>query len=135
MKTPYQNLFLIVLIITGIPFFISGNSNDSDINNLNQIKNNTYDFAVPDQTRIDSHAGEMSNYMYHGILDVNPRADIQFVPALGTHKLMTAVDIRKMYGDIPLTRFRNHDHQNGVVKIGEIKRKLIRKTYLKVLIK
>ncbi|MCE7736360.1 MAG: hypothetical protein GPJ54_15880 [Candidatus Heimdallarchaeota archaeon] len=62
MKTPYQNLFLIVLIITGIPFFISGNSNDSDINNLNQIKNNTYDFAVPDQTSENPGVFKLVNF-------------------------------------------------------------------------
>ena len=47
-------------------------------------------------------------------------AEVDILPALGTHKPMSKDEIEKMYGDIPQDKFINHDWINGVVRIGEV---------------
>ncbi len=70
----------------------------------------------PDFTRFHSHAGLLTSYawQYYGpkLTDV--------LPAIGTHAPMTADEIRRMFGDVPLDLFRVHDWRNGIVTLGEV---------------
>jgi nickel-dependent lactate racemase len=70
----------------------------------------------PDFTRMHSQSGVVTElaWEYYGdkLVDV--------LPALGTHKPMTDVEIATMYGATPRGLFRNHDWRNDVVTLGEV---------------
>ncbi len=72
----------------------------------------------PDFTRLNSNAGELTAILY-GLLA--PRAQVDIIPAIGTHFPMTEKEIRTMFGPgIPLDRFRVHDWRRGVRCLGEV---------------
>lgn len=72
----------------------------------------------PDFTRFNSNAGELTAIL-HGMLA--PRAQVDILPALGTHFAMTEKEIRAMFGpDIPLDRFFEHDWRHGVKHLGDV---------------
>jgi len=77
----------------------------------------------PDFTRFHSRAGEITEfaYQFYG----NAITDI--LPALGTHFPMKKEEIHKMFGEIPLSLFREHDWRNDVVKVGEVPAEFINK--------
>jgi nickel-dependent lactate racemase len=68
----------------------------------------------PDFTRFHSRAGELTchAYDYYG----DQMTDI--LPALGTHKPMTASEIETMFPGIPAHRFRVHDFRSGIETLG-----------------
>ncbi len=70
----------------------------------------------PDITRLHSKAGELTEllWQYYGdrLVDV--------MPALGTHKPMSDVQIAGMFGGTPHSLFRVHDWRNDVVTLGEV---------------
>lgn len=70
----------------------------------------------PDITRLHSRAGELAEmaWEYYGknLTDV--------LPALGTHRPMTAAEIKRMYGKMPLALFREHDWREGIITLGEV---------------
>jgi len=70
----------------------------------------------PDFTRFHSHAGVLTGYAweYYG----SKLTDV--LPAIGTHAPMTADEIRRMFGEMPLDLFRVHDWRNGLVTLGEV---------------
>jgi len=70
----------------------------------------------PDITRLYSQAGILTQFtwQYYG----NKITDILL--ALGTHYAMTSGEIKRMFGDVPLRLFRNHDWRNDVVTLGEV---------------
>ena len=70
----------------------------------------------PDITRFHSRAGELTELLfeYYG----NRLTDV--LPAIGTHRSMTAVEIARMYGKIPAALFRQHDWREGIVILGEV---------------
>mgnify|MGYP002640425152 CR=1 FL=1 len=70
----------------------------------------------PDFTRFHSFAGALTNsaWKYYG----NKITDV--LPALGTHTPMLEKQIKEMYADVPLDRFRDHDWRNDVVTIGQV---------------
>ncbi|MDP6524666.1 MAG: D-mannonate epimerase [Kiritimatiellia bacterium] len=70
----------------------------------------------PDFTRFHSRAGELTRYAYQYYGDV--MTDI--LPAIGTHAPMTAPEIEEMFGDIPISLFREHDWRNGITTLGEV---------------
>lgn len=70
----------------------------------------------PDFTRFHSHAGELTRYTREFYGDM--LTDI--LPALGTHAPMTEEQIKKMFGEVPLDLFREHDWRNEVVTMGEV---------------
>ncbi|MBL7005628.1 MAG: DUF2088 domain-containing protein [Spirochaetia bacterium] len=70
----------------------------------------------PDITRFHSRAGEITEIAYNYYGD----AVKAIMPALGTHVPMTENEIRKMFGNVPATLFRDHDWRNDVVTLGEI---------------
>ena len=72
----------------------------------------------PDYTRFYSGAGYITNVYYHALSAQGAQVDI--LPALGTHKAMSADQLDAMFGDIPHDRFFVHDWRHEVVKLGEI---------------
>src|SRR5512135_3316776 len=77
----------------------------------------------PDHTRLNSDAGELTRLLYEML---SPKAEVDIMPALGTHTPMTEAQLRLMFGNgIPLTRFKVHDWRNGVRQVGEVPGKLI----------
>ena len=72
----------------------------------------------PDFTRFHSGAGFITNVYYHALTERGAEVDI--LPALGTHEPMTDGQLDAMFGDIPHERFFVHDWRHDVVKMGEI---------------
>jgi len=78
----------------------------------------------PDFTRFNSNAGELTAILYDLL---TPEAEVDVMPALGTHAPMTEEEIRTMFGpDIPLSRFHVHDWRQGLVHRGDIPGDLLR---------
>jgi nickel-dependent lactate racemase len=77
----------------------------------------------PDHTRLNSDAGELTRLLYELL---SPTAEVDIMPALGTHSPMTEAQLRMMFGDtIPLMRFKVHDWRNGVRHVGDVPGKLL----------
>lgn len=77
----------------------------------------------PDYTRFNSNAGVLTAMLYEML---SPTAEVDIIPALGTHFAMTEEEIRHMFGTgIPLDRFVVHDWRNEVVSLGEIPGELV----------
>jgi nickel-dependent lactate racemase len=68
----------------------------------------------PDITRYHSRAGELTRMVwdYYG----DKLTDI--LPALGTHKPMTEVEIEKMFGSVPRHLFRVHNWRKDLTTLG-----------------
>jgi nickel-dependent lactate racemase len=78
----------------------------------------------PDHTRLNSDAGELTALLYELL---SPIAEVDIMPALGTHSPMTEAQLRMMFGaSIPLARFKVHDWRNGIRQVGTVPGKLIR---------
>ncbi len=78
----------------------------------------------PDFTRFNSNAGPLTAMLYDML---SPTAQVDIIPALGTHFPMTEREIRIMFGEkIPLDRFKVHDWRNDVVTLGEVPSEKIR---------
>jgi nickel-dependent lactate racemase len=77
----------------------------------------------PDFTRFHSNAGFITNVYYHALKDI---ADVDIIPALGTHAPMTREECQKMYGDIPFEKFIEHRWRDDVVNIGTVPEKYLR---------
>ncbi len=79
-------------------------------------KRNKILIIPPDFTRYHSKAGELTSYAYcyykDRIKDV--------LPALGTHKAMSDLEIEKMFKGVPKELFRVHDWRNDVVTVGKV---------------
>lgn len=71
----------------------------------------------PDITRFHSKAGYITNRYYHLL---KHEVDVDILPALGTHKLMTEEQCTMMFGDIPYEKFIYHDWRNDVVEVGKV---------------
>src|ERR1700735_1319498 len=75
----------------------------------------------PDRTRAASRAGGLTRYAweYYG---EGLRA---VLPALGTHKAMSAEQIAAMFGDVPSSLFHVHKWRDDVETIGVVPREFI----------
>lgn len=71
----------------------------------------------PDFTRFHSNAGLITNTYYHLLKD---KAQVDILPALGTHVAVTKEQAEEMFGDIPYEKFIYHNWREDVVKIGEV---------------
>lgn len=71
----------------------------------------------PDFTRFYSNAGIITNTYYHLLKDY---AEVDILPALGTHEAMTKAECEEMFGDIPFEKFIYHNWREDVVSIGEV---------------
>ncbi len=72
----------------------------------------------PDFTRFHSNAGFITNVYYHELTERG--ADVDIMPALGTHKPMTREQFAQMYGDVPFEKVLVHDWRRDVVRLGEV---------------
>ena len=50
----------------------------------------------PDHTRLNSDAGELTRLLYEML---SPKAEVDIMPALGTHSPMTEAQLRMMFGE------------------------------------
>ena len=71
----------------------------------------------PDFTRFYSNAGYITNLYYHLLKEF---AQVDILPALGTHEAMTKAECEEMFGDIPFEAFIYHNWREDVVSIGEV---------------
>jgi nickel-dependent lactate racemase len=76
----------------------------------------------PDFTRYHSRAGELTAaaYQHYG---ENLRA---VLPAVGTHAVMTAEQLDKMFAGVPASLFHKHDWRKDTVCLGEVPSEYIR---------
>ncbi len=72
----------------------------------------------PDFTRFHSGAGYITNVYYHALKEKGAQVDI--LPALGTHVPVTREQAKAMFGDIPYEALIPHDWRHDVIKIGEV---------------
>ncbi|MEI6514563.1 MAG: lactate racemase domain-containing protein [bacterium] len=73
----------------------------------------------PDHTRLNSMAGPITAIAYRLLAGWGAQVDI--MPALGTHAPMGAAELKMMFGaDIPAGKFLSHDWRNDVVSRGVI---------------
>ena len=72
----------------------------------------------PDFTRFHSNAGFITNPYYHILQDMGAQVDI--LPALGTHEPVTREQAAVMFGDIPYEKLIPHNWRTDVVWLGEI---------------
>jgi nickel-dependent lactate racemase len=78
----------------------------------------------PDHTRLNSNAGELTRLLYEMLA---PNVEVDILPTLGTHSVMTEAQLRMMFGEvIPLDRFKVHDWRKGVRHVGTVPGKLLR---------
>lgn len=70
----------------------------------------------PDITRVHSRAGLLTRFAY----DRYGSALTDILPALGTHKPMTAEEIREMFPGVPESLFRVHRWRTDVETLGEV---------------
>lgn len=82
---------------------------------LNLSKLNKVLLIPPDATRAHSGAGKLTNIYYHLL---HGACTVNILPALGTHVMMSEIDCRKMFGDIPYSCFLHHNWRTDVVRIG-----------------
>jgi nickel-dependent lactate racemase len=70
----------------------------------------------PDFTRFHSQAGLLTQFAweYYG------EALQAVLPALGTHSPMTPQQIHEMFGEMPLSLFKDHDWRNDVITLGTV---------------
>lgn len=71
----------------------------------------------PDFTRFHSNAGYITNVYYHVLKEF---AQVDIIPALGTHVKMTEEECAEMFGDIPYEKFIEHRWRTDVVKVGTV---------------
>ncbi|MDD5482487.1 MAG: lactate racemase domain-containing protein [Kiritimatiellae bacterium] len=71
----------------------------------------------PDFSRFHSGAGEISVSLYKLLSE---SAAIDVLPALGTHRPMTKVEMDRMFPGIPHKQFHVHDWRGGTRQLGEI---------------
>ncbi len=71
----------------------------------------------PDFTRFHSNAGYITNFCYHLLRSI---AEVDIMPALGTHAKMTREECAEMYGDIPYEKFLEHRWRDDVVHVGTV---------------
>lgn len=72
----------------------------------------------PDFTRFHSRAGLITNLYYHILTERGAQVDV--MPALGTHEPVSKAQWDVMFGDIPYDVMLIHDWRRDVVKIGEV---------------
>jgi len=71
----------------------------------------------PDFTRFHSNAGYITSRYYHLLKD---KAEVDILPALGTHDPMTKEEIDSMFPGIPHDRFIVHNWREDIVNVGEV---------------
>ena len=70
----------------------------------------------PDISRGNAYAGPIVGFLRTFFRS----ADIDLLPAIGTHTPMTPREVKHMYGDVPMERVHAHDWRTGTVKLGTV---------------
>ena len=78
----------------------------------------------PDFTRFHSNAGFITNFYYHYFADRGAEVDI--LPALGTHIPVDETQWTRMFGDIPYSRMIVHHWRTDVVELGVVPSEAVR---------
>ena len=78
----------------------------------------------PDFTRFHSNAGFITNFYYHYFADRGAEVDI--LPALGTHVPVDETQWTRMFGDIPYSRMIVHHWRTDVVELGVVPSEAVR---------
>lgn len=72
----------------------------------------------PDITRFHSLAGPLTAHLYDRLKDT---AQVDIMPAVGSHLAMTREELISMFGDgIPAGRFIHHDWRRDVISLGTV---------------
>ena len=95
-----------------------GEIKDALIRSLEGRKLNKVLILPPDFTRFHSNAGYITNVYYHTLKDLGAQVDI--MPALGTHVPVTEGQWKTMFGDVPFDGMLIHNWRTDVVKLGEV---------------
>ncbi len=77
----------------------------------------------PDQTRLDSRAGELTDLSFQLLGD----RLVDVMPALGTHEPMTDKQLDKMFPGTPKSLFRPHRWRDDVVTLGQIESDFVKR--------
>ena len=72
----------------------------------------------PDYTRFHSGAGAITQYFCRALTERGAEVDV--MPALGTHAPVTESQWERMFGDIPYEKMIVHDWRRDVVRLGTI---------------
>jgi len=72
----------------------------------------------PDFTRFHSNAGFITQVFFRLLSEKGAQVDI--LPALGTHVPVSETQWKTMFGDIPYSRMLVHNWRTDVVKLGEV---------------
>ena len=72
----------------------------------------------PDYTRYHSNAGMITNFLWHEFR--RRGAEVDVMPALGTHAPVSEEQWAAMFGDIPYEEMLVHDWRKDVVRLGEV---------------
>lgn len=78
----------------------------------------------PDFTRYHSGAGELTCLLYQRL--VLQGAEVEILPALGTHAPMSSDELHEMFPGIPLDRFKVHEWRSGLSVLGEVPGSFVR---------
>lgn len=70
----------------------------------------------PDISRLHSYAGNIVGMLYRHFQNAN----LDIMPALGTHTPMSAGEITGMYGSLPSAKFMAHDWRKDTIKVGKV---------------
>ena len=70
----------------------------------------------PDQTRLYSRAGELTQYV-HAYYGDGLKA---VLPALGTHSAMSEAQLRRMFGEMPIALFHAHNWRTDITTLGTV---------------
>jgi nickel-dependent lactate racemase len=90
---------------------------------MDKLGNRERVLAVPpDMTRIQSHAGELTEYVWQLYGDRLKAV----LPAIGTHTPMQPDQIEHMFGEVPQGLFRVHNWRTDVETLGEVPAAYIR---------
>lgn len=81
-----------------------------------QIKNAL--IIPPDFTRFHSNAGFIAEFFYNKLLEKGANVDV--LPALGTHVPVSEKQWSEMFGSIPYSKMIAHNWRTDVVKLGEV---------------
>ncbi|MDR1535985.1 MAG: nickel-dependent lactate racemase [Planctomycetota bacterium] len=76
----------------------------------------------PDISRLNSHAGAVVRMIIRAL----PGAEIEVMPALGTHTAMTGDETDRMYPGVPRSLFVEHRWREDVVHLGDVPGEFVR---------
>jgi nickel-dependent lactate racemase len=77
----------------------------------------------PDMSRFHSAAGMLAVKLWKRL---HRDADVHILPAIGTHRAMTANELDAMFPGVPHDRFITHDWRHGLRPLGRIPAELVR---------